>query len=70
MTYKTEVQSNNIPLKGISLIFLEVKNYRIEIGKIKRLLPCTLYVEGEFWADRLDQFDVNPEEKVQQGNTR
>ena len=34
----------------------------------KRLVLCTLYVGGEFSSDRLDQFDVNPEEKVQQGN--
>ena len=58
-----------ISLNEISLICLEIKNYKTEIGKIKRLLLCTLYVEGEFLVDRLDQFDVNPEEKIQQGNT-
>ena len=72
MLYKIRKEGNIkiiISLNGISLICLEIKNYKIEIGKIKRLLLCTLYVEGEFLVDRLDQFDVNPEEKIQQGNT-
>ena len=45
----------------------EITYYKIEIRRRNKDCWCTLYVEGEFWADRLDQLDVNPEEKAQQG---